>query len=254
MNHTMLRNLFLAAAGLLAAQAAAAAETGFYVGGFYGTTDRADTIGLYNSFSSYVQQQFGYIPVAQQTPTLDTTMRSYGFIGGYRLFQHFAVEGGYMQLGSVKYRFRGNGVYPPPVQDPNVPSNPLFPTTDTPTDLLVNVDNEIGGIAVSALGILPVSYRWEVYGRAGVMFSTHNFKFYISDVVGPIRDQFTESSTDLLAGVGASFMLAEVYTLRAEFIRVFDAGDKNNGVFDPAYKNKGQADVDLLSVGVTVKF
>jgi hypothetical protein len=244
MNHTLLRNLFLTVAGLLAAQAAAAAETGFYVGGFYGTADKDDGIGIYNSFTSFVQQQFGYVPLAQQTPTLDTKTQSYGFVGGYRLFQHFAIEGGYMQLGSVKYRFRGNGVYPPPAQDPTLPLNPALPTTDTPTDLLVNVDNEIGGIAVSALGILPISYRWELYGRAGVMFSTHNFKYYINDVVGPLKDQFSESSTDLLAGVGASFMLAEVYTIRAEFIRVFDAGNKDNG----------QADVDVLNVGVTVKF
>ena len=233
MNHTLIRNLLLAGAALLAGQAAAAAETGFYVGGMYGITDKNDDVGIYNSFTRFAQDQFGYQPLLEARPTLDTRSSGYGFIGGYRLFQHFAIEGGYMRLGSVKYRYRSNGVYP---------ADELGP--ETPSDLTLNVDNEIGGIAVSALGILPVSYRWEVYGRAGVMFSTHDFKYYISDAFGSIKDQFSESATDFLAGAGASFLLAEVYSLRAEYIRVFDAGSKSNGA----------ADVDILSVGVTVKF
>jgi hypothetical protein len=38
--------------------------------------------------------------------------------------------------------------------------------------------------------------------------------------------------------------LAEVYTLRAEFTRIFDAG---SDVF-------GEADADLVSIGLTVAF
>jgi len=234
MNQTLIRNLLLAAACWFAAQAASAAETGFYVGGFYSTNEKDESIDIYNGFTLSAQQQLGYSPLQASAPGFDTKANGYGFIGGYRLFQNFAIEGGYMQLGSVKYRYRANGLYPPDANNPN----------GFPSSMTLNVDNEIGGIAVSALGILPVSYRWEVYGRAGVMFATHDFKFYIADAFGPIKDGFSESATDFLAGAGVSFMLAEVYTLRGEFIRVFDAGNKDNG----------EGDVDVISLGITVKF
>lgn len=214
-------------AGSLVAQAAtAAAETGFYVGGSYGITEKDEARDGFDAFASSVFDFVGYDP-GTRSNSLDKRSQGYGFIGGYRLFENFAIEGGYMQLGTVKYRDRSSGFY-----------------TGGPTDFVVNVDSEIGGIAVSALGILPVSYRWELYGRAGVMFSTHDFKFFFSDNVNGLKDEFSESATDFLAGAGASLMLAEVYTVRAEFIRVFDAGNKENG----------EGDVDVLSLGVTVKF
>ena len=239
MSKTLIRHLVLSAAGLLAAQAACSADIGFYVGGFYGVSEKDETLGIYQSFSQDVDPAIGYSRDSF-TQTLDSRSKAYGFIGGYRLFENLAIEGGYMQLGVSKYRDRASGTYSGLATDAN--PNPA----DIPADLTLNVDSEIGGIAISALGILPVSYRGEVYGRAGVMFSTHDFVFYLNDNLGgpPIRDGFSESSTDFLAGIGASFLVAEVYTLRAEYIRVFDAGNED----------LGEGDVSMLTVGVTVRF
>ena len=241
MSKTMIRHLVLSVAGLLAAPVAwSAAETGFYVGGFFGVSDRQDDTQVYDLFSARVVD-FAGLALDTRATTLDSGSKTYGFTGGYRLFQNFAIEGGYMTLGTSKFRDRSRGIYPGNAATDTTPATP-----DVPANLLVNVDNEIGGIAVSALGILPLSYRFEVYGRAGVMFSTHDFKvFFNDDQGGPgIKDSRSENSTDLLAGAGASMMLAEVYTLRAEVIRVFDAGDEVNG----------EGDVDLFTLGVTVKF
>ena len=47
-----------------------------------------------------------------------------------------------------------------------------------------------------------------------------------------------------LAGAGVGFTFAEIYTLRGEYQRVFDAGDDT----------VGEGDQDLVTVGVTVKF
>lgn len=238
MSQTLIRNLVLTAAGLLATQAASAAETGFYVGGSYGIAEKDEGRERFDAFRDFAQATFEFNPQVLNSK-LDLRSKGYGFIGGYRLFENFAVEGGYMQLGTVKYRDRSTGTYA------RTPTE-ADPSTSVAANYATNVDSEIGGIAISALGILPISYRWELFGRAGVMFSTHDFIFYLDPGDGgpPIRDGASESATDFLAGVGASLMLAEVYTLRAEFIRVFDAGNEDNG----------EGDVDVLSLGVTVKF
>jgi hypothetical protein len=94
------------------------------------------------------------------------------------------------------------------------------------------------------LGILPLSYRWEVYGRAGVLFASNELTLFLTDGVGNFKDTLNGSSTDLLAGAGAGFTFAEIYTLRAEYQRVFDAGDDT----------VGEGDQDLATVGVTVRF
>ena len=61
-----------------------------------------------------------------------------------------------------------------------------------------------------------------------------------------VRDSFSESSTDYLAGVGAGFSFAEVYTARLEYDRVFDAGAEDAG---------GEArNVDVITLGFTVAF
>ena len=93
--------------------------------------------------------------------------------------------------------------------------------------------------------MLPLSYRAEVYARVGILFSTTDFNIYLSDGSDELRDSFSESSTDYLAGVGAGFSFAEVYTARIEYQRVFDAGAEDAG---------GEADVDVITLGFTVAF
>jgi OmpA-like transmembrane domain len=109
----------------------------------------------------------------------------------------------------------------------------------------MSVGTRTKGFALSALGVLPITYNWEVYARGGVLFGSNTESIFGVNQEGfPVAAQFSESSTDFLAGVGASYMLAEVYQLRAEFQRIFDAGA---GAF-------GEADLDLMTVGITVKF
>ncbi len=105
------------------------------------------------------------LTVESLTDSLDTKDSAFGFFAGYRFSTHFAVEGGYMELGTVKYRARPRG---------NI--------TGVPTDATLNLDSSTAGINVSALGIWPLSYRWEVYGRAGALFSSNDFSIYYDDV------------------------------------------------------------------------
>lgn len=215
----------LAGAGM--APSAQAGQVGFYIGGQYGQGSRESRI---QDFDVYAQLQYDDLGFAVDsgTSSLDDSDSGYGFIAGYRFTPHLAVEGGYLNLGSLAYRSRVNG------SAQGVPSEGTF-----------NVDSETAGIAVSALGVWPLSYRWEVYGRAGVLFASNTASlFYADDVLGPLHGEFSENSIDALVGVGASLNFLEIYDFRLEFQRVFDAGDESTG----------EGDLDMVSVGITVLF
>lgn len=209
---------------------AQAAQPGFYVGGQYGQSDKDIDIGGFNTYAAtrIFPSPAVQLTVESMTASLDTSDSSFGFLAGYRFTPHFAVEGGYIDLGSLSYRANMTG---------NI--------TGVPTDAVLNVDSETAGITVSALGVWPLSYRWEVYGRAGALFSTNDFRVFYNDVTAnPRRDQYSESDVDILAGVGTSLNFLEIYDLRLEYQRIFDAGDKTTG----------EGDADVISIGITVVF
>ena len=231
MKHTRIFAAATAALALAGAMSVAqAGQPGFYVGGLYGQGEKQIDI---QGFDTYATTQVFPSPnvqltVESMTSSLDDSDAGFGFLAGYRFNSHLAVEGGYLDIGKVSYRANARG---------NI--------TGIPTDAVLNVDTETAGIAVSALGIWPLSYRWEVYGRAGALFSSNDFRAFYDDVEqNPRRSEFSENDVDILAGVGTSYNFLEIYDLRLEFQRVFDAGDKATG----------EADVDLISLGVTVVF
>ena len=135
-----------------------------------------------------------------------------------------------MDLGEVVYRDRSTGL----VEDLPPPEN-----------WAQNVESSTSGIALSALGIWPLSYRWEVYARAGVLISNNTESIFITDNVGSESLRASKSGADLLAGVGVSFSIVEIYQLRLEFGRVFDAGEDDT---------LDEADVDMATLNIAVSF
>ena len=214
-----------------------AAELGFYVGGSYGngskTVDKADydqkALGIFNNFS--------FVPgsnVGDNVSSIDKENPGYSFYAGYRLNTHLAVEGGYMDLGKFRYQVQSNGGF----------INADNPAVTDPGMLFLSANSRTAGFALSALGVLPLNYRWELFGRAGILLASNEITLFLTN--GNVSRAGTDngSSTDLLAGAGAEFTFAEIYTLRAEYQRVFDAGDDT----------VVEGDQDLATVGVAVRF
>jgi OmpA-like transmembrane domain len=222
----------LAACGSLgSAGPALAQQTGLYASGFYGNSERQAEQAPFDTLIADINDSLNFVP--QQTTTdFDTKDNGYGLTVGYRLTQHLAVEGGYMDLGGISYRNNSLGA---PRQRPAAEFA-----------LQQNVDQRVSGIAATALFILPFAYRWDVYARGGALFSSNRIDYFVTN--GQLIDRVRESQTsvDLLVGAGLSFNFAEVYGLRAEFVRVFDAGKEQFGL--PA------GDVDLAQIAVTVSF
>jgi opacity protein-like surface antigen len=215
-------------AGTVAAPADAA-ELGIYAGASYVMAEKDSTRSVFENEAVAVYNAFGFDPQAT-TASFDSKDSSYGFVVGWRLTEHIAIEGGYMDLGDVKYRDRSAGV---------------FGEEQIPESWQQNIDSSTSGIALSALGILPLSYRWEVYARGGVLISNSTETIFITDGLGSERFRGSKSGVDLTAGAGISFSLVEIYNIRLEYQRVFDAGD--DATLD-------EADVDMATLNISVSF
>lgn len=208
---------------------AAAAQLGIYAGLSYLMADKDADVSVFAEEALADYNSFGFEPQST-VASFDTKDNSYGFVVGWRFAEHFAVEGGYLDLGDVTYKDRSTGI---------------FDGTPPPQDWAINLDSSTSGIALSGLGILPLSYRWEVYARGGVLISNNTANLFITNGFDSRKFRASKSGADLLAGAGVSFSIAEIYNVRLEYLRVFDAG---------AEETLGEGDVDVATLNVTVSF
>lgn len=227
---------FIAVAGSAAVAPVHAGELGVYAGVSYAMVKKDSTRSAFENEALAVDELANFVPQST-TASFDSSDSSYGFVVGWRMSDHLAFEGGYMDLGDVKYREHSEGLF---LSQADPPGPPEAGT------LQQNIDSGTSGIQLSALGILPLSYRWELYAKGGVLISNSVESVFIADEVGSsARFRVTQSGFDLLAGAGISFSIADIYNVRLEYVRVFDAGDKDT---------VDEADVDMAALNVTVSF
>ncbi len=140
--------------------------------------------------------------------------------GGYRFNQHFAIEGGYVNLGSSQYdaTFTGGSA---------------------------EVDWKSHGIFVEAVGFLPLSDAFSLLGKGGVYFSENEVDVSASGPGGNAVSSVDDNEVNLVLGLGAEYAFNDSFAMRAEWERFFDVGDEDR---------TGEGDVDLVTVGVMVKF
>jgi OOP family OmpA-OmpF porin len=221
--------------GVLAAPTADANEVGFYIGANLGLVSKEGDRADYEDFASEVHDFFSFTPT-EFSSSFDEKDQTYNLHVGYRFNRFLAIEGGYADLGAISYRSQAFGNFP----------------MDQGT-INFNVDSETSGFVVSVLGVLPLTYQWEVYARAGALFATNKLKINLA-VRGEIfatpggdniSDEFSKGTTEYLAGVGVSMRILEIYDLRLEYQRIFDSGREDTG---------GIADIDAATLGVTVTF
>ena len=210
---------------------AQANDVGFYVGGALGQAKKDGDRAEFELFTQDVQDFFGYTPIVEQVSYEDSEF-SYSLFVGYRIARYIAVEGAYARLGHLEYQSTGNGHFPMDQGTLNMTS-----------------ESETTGFSLSLLGILPISYNWEVYARAGLLFATNSFRIRI-DARGEIfaqqsaAQEFSKSSEDVFAGLGVSRRFFDIYDFRLEYQRYFDAGL-------PLTMNAGDLDVAMLGLTVT---
>jgi opacity protein-like surface antigen len=219
---------------LLAAHTAAAAELGFYVGGQVGQASKDAPRDFYELFNDDIQAFESFTPIEDHT-SFDDTDTAFAVVAGYRLTSYLAFEGGYTKYGQVTYQSRATGNYP----------------LDGGT-LNTNIESETSGFSFAAIGTLPLTRNWELFARGGVLFATNKIRLVVNatgqqflPAPGGFDVSATEDTTETFAAIGVSRRFFEIYDLRLEYQRVFDAGTVDTG---------GQGDIDAALLGLDVTF
>jgi OOP family OmpA-OmpF porin len=215
-----------------AATPAFSADSGLYVGATAGESifhqDRSEAdAAILDAFSA------NGITVINASSTIDKSDVAFGGLIGYRFVPNFALEAGYIDLGKLNYKFSGR-----------VPAS---------TTVLANatLTAKAKGPTLAALGSLPLSTSWDVYARLGIFFSkvtlTADTSITLASTNQTVGGSDSESanSVDPLVGVGIGWHAANHLSLRAEYTRFANVGDKDK---------TGETNIDLFSLGVTYSF
>lgn len=104
------------------------------------------------------------------------------------------------------------------------------------------IDFEAHAIELVGLGSLPLGNNFAVYGKAGV-YRGETQATGSTILTGPI--DIEETNTDLTFGVGAQYNFNPKFAIRAEWQRYTNMGDE---------ETIGESDVDVLSLGLIVRF
>lgn len=204
--------LSMGALALLASPALYAADSGWYVGGNLGQSRaKVDNQRIETGLQA---EGFG-------TATLADHNHDTGFklFGGYQINPHFALEGGYFNLGRFGYT-----------------------ATTVPAGSL-HADMKVQGLDLDALGLLPITPRWSVFGRVGLIYADTRDSFAGTGSLYPSTTSASKRALGYHYGAGLQYELTDAAALRAEAerYRVKDAVG-NNG------------DIDLISVGLVYRF
>ena len=158
-----------------------------------------------------------------QSSNLKDTDTGFKLLLGHQFSPNFALEGGYVNLGKSKFNAALN--------DGNASANL----------------KSYGGV-LDAVGILPLSNEFSVFGKGGLYVGKTSLNVSNSSAASASAFSGTDSSwkTSLNYGAGVSYALNKNVSLRGEYERFSRVGDDAS--------TGGKANVDLLSVGIAAKF
>jgi opacity protein-like surface antigen len=168
-------------------------------------------------------------PTQNLSASTEDTDIGYNATFGYRFNRYFAAELGLAQFGSVESTAKGE-------LD--------FGAGFVPTSLKLAFS--AGGPMMSAIGILPINDRLELFARVGYLF-TSSERELTSNVDGESGGfgSAKGDSQDMVLGVGGAFHFNQVYSLRIEYQQLDELGQDDRS---------GLEDLNVIGVGFVVRF
>jgi len=172
------------------------------------------------------------IPFQNLDVETDDSDLGYQLAFGYRFHRYFAGEIALVQYGELSSTASGQFDVPD--------DGPGF----TPGE--VGLAFNATGPLFSFLGILPMGEHFEAYGRVGYLFASveREFKFTITGL-GSLTGSAKGDSQNLVYGVGLSWNINQVYSIRAEYQKIDDLGQASR---------TGTEDLNVISLGMAMRF
>jgi hypothetical protein len=148
---------------------------------------------------------------------------------GFRFNRYFAAELGLAQYGELSSTVRGE--------------------VDQGTGFLpanVKLAFNVGGPVFSAVGILPLGKKVDIYARAGYLFasSAREFSAHVDGDLAVANNARGDSQVPVYAA-GFSYHINQVYSIRAEYQKIDRVGEKNR---------TGTEDLNVIGIGFVMRF
>ncbi|RDH41975.1 outer membrane beta-barrel protein [Zooshikella ganghwensis] len=197
-------------------------KSGFYLGLGAGAADYND------SYSEFTKEQTTY--GSYEYTTRDGAVNLFA---GYRVNKYFGLEINYTDLGSPDAEWK----------------SPSGSERD-------DIENEIKGYGIKAVGFYPINKNIELKATAGVMKWEVEEDYSFTNSVIPSENKnnsHSEKGTSLTFGFGANYNLTENVAFGLQWERINDVGEKYD-------ENKtdtlrfGESDIDLYTLSVQYKF
>ena len=204
--------LGLVALALLASPLACAEGLGWYGGANIGRSSA--TIDDARISGSLLGAGF-----TSNTISNDDRHTAYKIYGGYQLNRNFAIEGGYFDLGNFGYT-----------------------ATTVPAGTL-NGNIKLRGLNLDLVGIVPITEKFSVFGRAGVNYAQARDSFSGTGAVHVTNPNPSQYGTNYKVGLGVQYAFTDALAMRLEAERYR---------IDDAVGNKGH--IDVASVGLIYRF
>jgi hypothetical protein len=168
-------------------------------------------------------------PTRDITTSTEDSDIGYTAAFGYRFSRYVAAELGLAQYGETSSIVRGEIDQ----GDGFVPAN-------------VKLSFAVGGPIFSVIGILPIGDKFEIYGRAGLLFASAE-RDLAARVGGQNagRGSAKGDSTEVVFGAGLSYHINQIYTIRLEQQRLTEVGQEDRS---------GTEDIDYTALGLIVRF
>ncbi|MBI3525761.1 MAG: outer membrane beta-barrel protein [Betaproteobacteria bacterium] len=204
--------LSLAALAAIASPYALADDAGWYIGGNIGQSKaKIDDPRITSDLKSK-----GFTTTSIIDDNRDT---GYKLFSGYQFNRNFALEGGYFDLG--KFGFMVN----------TLPAGTL------------NGQIKLRGLNLDAVGSLPITDKFSVFGRLGLNYAQARDAFAGTGAINVLNPNPSKRDTNLKVGLGLQYAITDALGMRAEVERYR---------INDAIGNKG--DIDLVSLGLVYSF
>jgi len=140
--------------------------------------------------------------------------------GGYRFNPNLAIEAGYLDFGTAKYKANYAGG-------------------------TAHGSLKAGGVDVVGLASIPLSDDFSVFGKAGLVYANVKSSLSASDPAALASDNNSTRVLRPLLGVGASYKITQNADLRVDFDHVSGLGKS---------ATTGKMNDNMLSLGVAYHF
>ena len=172
------------------------------------------------------------VPFQNENVGTDDSDIGYQAAFGYRFARYIALERGLVQYGELASQLSADVDLPDDTQG-FVPARFEYAF-------------KVGGPLISAVGILPLGDKFELYARAGFLFASVEREF-TSRINGQRGLSYSANgdSQDLVYGVGVTFNINPAYAIRAEYQILDEVGESGR---------TGTESLDNMSIGMIVRF